>query len=142
MTTPCSGDCESRFALKSNGAAYRRALFRLERGVCVACRLDCHSLVKRLQVPGAGAVPAGGGCVAGSATVFGWHESVGLLCSAQGLGWASFHTPPTATPQAVEKGSRDWEEQRRRIIAAHAPRLAVGGWADQCGACLLAWLAR
>lgn len=47
-----SGDCESRFALKSNGSAYRRALFRLERGVCVACRLDCHALVKRLQARG------------------------------------------------------------------------------------------
>lgn len=51
---PCllSGECEGRFALKSNGSAYRRALFRLERGVCVKCRLDCHALVKRLQVPG------------------------------------------------------------------------------------------
>ncbi|KAL4428086.1 hypothetical protein ABPG75_002175 [Micractinium tetrahymenae] len=74
----CSGECEGRFALKSNGSAYRRALFRLERGVCVKCRLDCHALVKRLQ--------------------------------------------------AVEKGSRDWEEQRRRIIAARAPRLVERGY--------------
>ena len=44
-----SGECEGRFALKSNGSAYRRALFKLERGVCVSCKLDCHTLVKRLQ---------------------------------------------------------------------------------------------
>lgn len=51
--TPASGECEGRFALKSNGSAYRRALFKLERGICVSCRLDCHTLVKRLQVGGA-----------------------------------------------------------------------------------------
>jgi len=45
-----SGECEGRFGLKSNGSAYRRALFKLERGVCVMCKLDCHTLVKRLQV--------------------------------------------------------------------------------------------
>lgn len=27
----------------------RRALFKLERGVCQACRLDCHALVQQLQ---------------------------------------------------------------------------------------------
>ncbi|PRW44334.1 DNA annealing helicase and endonuclease ZRANB3 [Chlorella sorokiniana] len=74
----CSGECEGRFALKSNGSAYRRALFKLERGICVSCRLDCHTLVKRLQ--------------------------------------------------AVEKGSRGWEEQRRRIIAARAPRFMARGY--------------
>ena len=47
-----SGECEGRFGLKSNGSAYRRALFKLERGVCVTCRLDCHTLVKRMQVGG------------------------------------------------------------------------------------------
>ncbi|PSC75396.1 DNA annealing helicase and endonuclease ZRANB3 [Micractinium conductrix] len=74
----CGGECERRFGLKSNGSAYRRAVFKLERGVCVACKLDCHKLVKRLQ--------------------------------------------------AVEKGSRGWEEQRRRIIAARAPRLMARGY--------------
>lgn len=45
----CSAQCEARFALKCNGSAYRHALFKLERGVCVTCKLDCHDLVRRLQ---------------------------------------------------------------------------------------------
>jgi hypothetical protein len=63
----CGCQCEGWYALKSNGSAYRRALFKLERGVCVHCRLDCHTLVKRLQVGLrgwllAGCWLAGGGC--------------------------------------------------------------------------------
>jgi hypothetical protein len=27
----------------------RRALFKLERGVCQVCKLDCHALVQQLQ---------------------------------------------------------------------------------------------
>jgi hypothetical protein len=49
LCAPRSGDCEGWYARKSNGSACRRALFALERGVCVLCRLDCHALVKRLQ---------------------------------------------------------------------------------------------
>lgn len=32
-----------------NAAAIRRALFKLERGVCTMCQLDCHALVAQLQ---------------------------------------------------------------------------------------------
>uniref|UniRef100_A0A1D2A8V2 DNA annealing helicase and endonuclease ZRANB3 n=1 Tax=Auxenochlorella protothecoides TaxID=3075 RepID=A0A1D2A8V2_AUXPR len=48
----CSGACEAAFALKRSGGAIRRALFRLERGVCTnpQCKLDCHALVTRLQI--------------------------------------------------------------------------------------------
>lgn len=45
----CSPDCEARWVLRSSGGALRRALFKLERGVCQACRLDCHALVGRLR---------------------------------------------------------------------------------------------
>lgn len=45
---------------------------------------------------------------------------------------------PPAKLQAVEKGSRDWEEQRRRIIAAHAPRLMVS-WLTACVLGAVVW---
>ncbi|GAB4813573.1 hypothetical protein N2152v2_000619 [Parachlorella kessleri] len=73
----CSGQCEARFDLKCNGSAYRRALFKLERGVCVLCKLDCHDLVRRLQ--------------------------------------------------AIEKGSRKWEQRRQVLVAQLAPRFLAHG---------------
>ncbi|WIA10259.1 hypothetical protein OEZ85_010458 [Tetradesmus obliquus] len=45
----CSLDCERLFFIKNSSSGIRRALFRLERGVCQACRLDCHALVQQLQ---------------------------------------------------------------------------------------------
>lgn len=42
-------ECESKHALRSSGGAIRRALFRVERGVCVRCKADCHGLVERLR---------------------------------------------------------------------------------------------
>lgn len=56
----CRGPCEARFALKCNGGAYRRALFKLERGVCVLCKLDCDDLVRRLQAVERGTHKCGG----------------------------------------------------------------------------------
>ena len=44
-----SVECESKYALRSSGGAIRRALFRVERGVCVKCRADCRGLVERLR---------------------------------------------------------------------------------------------
>lgn len=47
---PCdSVECEAKHALRSSGGAIRRALFRVERGVCVKCKADCHGLVERLR---------------------------------------------------------------------------------------------
>jgi hypothetical protein len=45
----CSVDCENAYSIKSSGGALRRALFRLERGRCRLCKLDCHELVTRLR---------------------------------------------------------------------------------------------
>lgn len=45
----CRPECEARFCLRSSGGALRRALFKLERGVCILCKLDCHDLVKRVR---------------------------------------------------------------------------------------------
>lgn len=45
----CSVACEAAYALRAGGSALRRSLFRLERGRCQACRLDCHALVTRLR---------------------------------------------------------------------------------------------
>ena len=45
----CSLECETKYGLARGGGAIRRALFRLERGVCVKCGADCHALVQRLQ---------------------------------------------------------------------------------------------
>eukprot|EP00803_Ostreobium_quekettii_P008937 evm.model.scf_153.2 EVM.evm.TU.scf_153.2 scf_153:8261-20215(-) len=46
----CSGQCEVDFSVKSSVRGMRRELFKLERGVCQMCRLDCHGLVKTLQL--------------------------------------------------------------------------------------------
>ncbi len=45
----CSVACEAAYALRAGGSALRRSLFRLERGRCQACHLDCHALVTRLR---------------------------------------------------------------------------------------------
>ena len=44
-----SVQCESKYALQTSGGAIRRALFKVERGVCVRCKADCRGLVQRLQ---------------------------------------------------------------------------------------------
>ncbi len=45
----CGPECEGAWCLRSSGGALRRALFRLERGVCQLCRLDSHALLQRLR---------------------------------------------------------------------------------------------
>lgn len=45
----CGPACEGAWCVRSSGGALRRALFRLERGVCQLCRLDCHALLQRLR---------------------------------------------------------------------------------------------
>ena len=45
----CRAECEGKFCTRSSGGALRRALFRLERGVCTMCRLDCHALVDKVR---------------------------------------------------------------------------------------------
>lgn len=46
---PVLWGCEERYRVTHGGGAIRRALFRLERGVCTACGADCHGLTRRLQ---------------------------------------------------------------------------------------------
>ncbi|KAL0027354.1 hypothetical protein WJX79_003195 [Trebouxia sp. C0005] len=46
----CGADCEGKFCTRSSGGALRRALFRLERGVCTCCGLDCHALVNKVRM--------------------------------------------------------------------------------------------
>jgi hypothetical protein len=46
----CSLDCERDYYITSNSGAIRRSLFKLERGVCQLCHVDCHALVAQLQV--------------------------------------------------------------------------------------------
>ena len=45
----CKPDCEARHCLKASTGAIRRALARIERGVCVTCKLDCRNLVAQMQ---------------------------------------------------------------------------------------------
>ena len=45
----CGPDCEGKWVLRSSGGGLRRALFKLERGVCQLCKLDCAALVSRLR---------------------------------------------------------------------------------------------
>ena len=45
----CGVECETSFCIRANSGAMRRALFKLERGVCQTCRLDCHALVGRIR---------------------------------------------------------------------------------------------
>ena len=46
----CSSECEGDWRVATSPAAARRALFRLEKGVCQECGLDCEALLRRLQV--------------------------------------------------------------------------------------------
>lgn len=48
----CGIPCEAAYALRSGGSGLRRALFRLERGRCQLCHLDCHDLIARLRCLG------------------------------------------------------------------------------------------
>ncbi|KAK9844937.1 hypothetical protein WJX74_008894 [Apatococcus lobatus] len=45
----CGVECETNFCIRANSGAMRRALFKLERGVCQTCRLNCHALVGRIR---------------------------------------------------------------------------------------------
>lgn len=45
----CCPACESKYYLKASSGAMRRALGKLERGVCTLCKLDCRALVRQLQ---------------------------------------------------------------------------------------------
>ena len=45
----CRAECEGKFCFRSSGGALRRALFKLERGVCTQCGLDCHDLVNKVR---------------------------------------------------------------------------------------------
>lgn len=45
----CGSECANYFTLRSSGRALRSELFRLERGVCQMCKLDCHKLYKSLK---------------------------------------------------------------------------------------------
>lgn len=45
----CKSECERKFAVKTNGQAARRGLFRRDRGVCETCHLDCALMVRRVQ---------------------------------------------------------------------------------------------
>ena len=45
----CSAACETLYAVRAGGGGLRRALYRLERGVCQQCGSNCHALVERLR---------------------------------------------------------------------------------------------
>lgn len=45
----CGGRCDALHAARTSASAARAALFRVERGVCCACGLDCHALVRDLR---------------------------------------------------------------------------------------------
>ncbi len=45
----CTPDCETKHYLKASSGAIRRALGKLERGVCTMCGLDCRALVAQMQ---------------------------------------------------------------------------------------------
>ena len=46
----CGEECMRVYDQGSSASALRRALFALERGVCVECKLDCDALVKKVRV--------------------------------------------------------------------------------------------
>ena len=65
----CGGRCDAAHAARTSASAARAALFRAERGVCCACGLDCHSLVRDLRAiekEGNG-IPSSAGAGAGAA---------------------------------------------------------------------------
>lgn len=45
----CKAECERKFAVKTNGQAARRGVYRRDRGICETCRLDCAHMVRRVQ---------------------------------------------------------------------------------------------
>ena len=56
----CGGRCDAAHAARTSASGARAALFRAERGVCCACGLDCHSLVRDLRAVGRGDGGGGG----------------------------------------------------------------------------------
>jgi hypothetical protein len=46
---PARSQCENKYCLKASGGAIRRALGRLEHGVCTVCGVDARGLVAALQ---------------------------------------------------------------------------------------------
>ncbi len=45
----CSGTCENNYYIRVGGAALRRALRKLEKGVCQVCKLDCSKVLQAIR---------------------------------------------------------------------------------------------
>ncbi|KAJ7564591.1 hypothetical protein O6H91_02G024600 [Diphasiastrum complanatum] len=45
----CKVSCFNEYQLKTSQRYLREELFKIERGVCVKCQLDCHGLVERIR---------------------------------------------------------------------------------------------
>ncbi|XP_015071058.1 DNA annealing helicase and endonuclease ZRANB3 [Solanum pennellii] len=45
----CSLNCCEEYHLRTNNRSIRNALFKIERGICTKCQLDCHKLVERIR---------------------------------------------------------------------------------------------
>lgn len=45
----CSSKCSEQFAVVASSSAVRRQLYELEKGVCQICRVDSHSVFKRIK---------------------------------------------------------------------------------------------
>ncbi|KAJ8536294.1 hypothetical protein K7X08_034695 [Anisodus acutangulus] len=45
----CSFNCGEEYHLRTNNRSIRNALFKIERGICTNCQLDCHKLVERIK---------------------------------------------------------------------------------------------
>ena len=97
--------------MKRSGGAIRRALFKLERGVCTipSCRLDCHALVKRLQTIEKGTL-----------------GYVDCVASAMSFGPDSSHARVSMCPLGSRAGGspsgQSWSEQLPRRLRGTATR--------------------
>ncbi|PHT47685.1 hypothetical protein CQW23_11893 [Capsicum baccatum] len=45
----CSLNCCEEYHLRTNNRSIRNALFKIERGICTNCQLDCHKIVERIR---------------------------------------------------------------------------------------------
>lgn len=97
-------------------------MFVLERGRCVMCGLDCHALVKRLQV-------SVGKALQGDPAAAMQHDCVAALFSSLLASSQPLKCCPVLQPivQTIERGTVRWIERRRLLVAHEAPRFLAPG---------------
>ncbi|EFJ17354.1 hypothetical protein SELMODRAFT_233770 [Selaginella moellendorffii] len=112
----CKSDCFEEYMTKTSSHFMREKLFRLERGVCVTCNLDCHALVECIRNLDVNLRSA---YILKKAPAFGTHET--LLQNLvedpiEGNAWHADHIVPVF----AGGGECDLENMRTLCVVCHA----------------------